>query len=442
MSDDGREGRRGLVRRVLGQPITTVADTLVPAVVEAVDLDEALARVDVDELVRRIDLDALARRIDVQALIERIDVDELIAKVDVQALIERVGVEQLVERIDLDTLLESVDLDRLLARLDLNAVLARLDVDGLVAKLDVDGLVGKVDVDGLISKVDVDGLVRRVDVDALVDRVDVDRLVQRVNVDALVQRVDVDALVQRVDVEQITGRLDIGSMVTRSTGGLLRSTLDLARRQLVGLDALVLRLVDRAFGRGPAAIARGPAALVGADEAVSGVTGRFAGPVSRLAALAVDVGAILGGFALASSVLTYVVKLLTGYQLERGSASGVWWGLLLAGWAFFYLWVSLALSGRSIGMGLVGLRVVALDGGPVGQRQAFARVVAFPFSFVLLIGLFMGLLSRDRRTFHDRVARTCVVYDWGDRPAQLPAPLTRWLTRRGAIDGMPVAPLP
>ena len=29
------------------------------------------------------------------------------------------------------------------------------------------------------------------------------------------------------------------------------------------------------------------------------------------------------------------------------------------------------------------------------------------------------------------IAGTAVVYDWGDRPAKLPAPMTRWLERQG-----------
>ena len=41
------------------------------------------------------------------------------------------------------------------------------------------------------------------------------------------------------------------------------------------------------------------------------------------------------------------------------------------------------------------------------------------------------LVDRERRALHDMLARTAVVYDWGERPAKLPAPLTRYLERKG-----------
>ena len=40
------------------------------------------------------------------------------------------------------------------------------------------------------------------------------------------------------------------------------------------------------------------------------------------------------------------------------------------------------------------------------------------------------LFHRQHRALHDLVARTAVVYDWGEREAQVPVPLTRFLERR------------
>jgi uncharacterized RDD family membrane protein YckC len=57
-------------------------------------------------------------------------------------------------------------------------------------------------------------------------------------------------------------------------------------------------------------------------------------------------------------------------------------------------------------------------------------VVAFPFSLAFFgIGAAWMLVDRRRRTFHDLVAKTAVVYDWGDRPAELPTPLSSFLNR-------------
>jgi hypothetical protein len=153
----------------------------------------------------------------------------------VPAVTRSVDAEELLDRIDLDALLERVDLDRVLARLD---------------------------IDALVQRVDVDALVQRVDVDALVQRVDVDALVRRVDVDALVQRVDVDALVQRVDVAALVERAAVGDIISRSTGEVASNTLDLLRRQLVGLDVIALRFVNRVLRRDPASLPAGPPMLV------------------------------------------------------------------------------------------------------------------------------------------------------------------------------------
>lgn len=152
-------------------------------------------------------------------------------------------------RVDADELLERIDIDAVLARVDLNAVLERVDFDSVLAR---------VDVDALMQRVDVDALVARVDVDALVDRVDVGRLVDRVDVDKLVARVDVRALVDRAEV---------GDIISRSTGQVASNTLDLLRRQLVGLDLIAFRFVNRVLRRDPESLPTGPRALVATDEA-------------------------------------------------------------------------------------------------------------------------------------------------------------------------------
>jgi uncharacterized RDD family membrane protein YckC len=97
--------------------------------------------------------------------------------------------------------------------------------------------------------------------------------------------------------------------------------------------------------------------------------------------------------------------------------------------------VSLSLAGRTPGKAIVGLRVVNRDGSPLAPRRAVLRVLAFPLSFVVLGLGFVGILfGAERRGLHDVIAGTAVVYDWGDRRAELPAPLTRWLHKRKAAD--------
>ncbi len=171
-----------------------------------------------------------------------------------------------------------------------------------------------------------------------------------------------------------------------------------------------------------------------APVATGRVTGRYAGPIGRLAAFAVDSFLIVTLYGVIVAVVSFTVQLLTGYEVDPDETANIWW---LAGyvlWAFLYFWVSTAITGRTIGKWLVGLRIVARDGAPLGGRAAFVRVLTFPLSF-LVFGLgFLGIvIGRERRAWHDALARTVVVYDWGDRPAEMPAPLTRFLNGRDAL---------
>jgi hypothetical protein len=47
----------------------------------------------------------------------------------------------------------------------------------------------------------------------------------------------------------------------------------------------------------------------------------------------------------------------------------------------------------------------------------------------------LGPPGLERRALHDVLAGSAVVYDWGDRPAEMPAPITRWFARHG-VDGV------
>ena len=171
------------------------------------------------------------------------------------------------------------------------------------------------------------------------------------------------------------------------------------------------------------------------------VTGHYAGPISRLASFAVDVGVIWAVFLLIAASARFVADLFLGGDFEL---TDVWqWigGAAFLMWAFVYLWLSLALAGRTGGMGLLGLRAVERDGTPLSGKSALVRTLVFPFS-VLFFGLgFLGMLfSPERRTLHDAAAGSAVVYDWGDRPADMPAPMTKWVDRHSSPDEQAAEP--
>jgi uncharacterized RDD family membrane protein YckC len=371
------------------------------------------------------------------AVVDAVDPDAIIDHVDVDAIVQRIDIDALVDRIDIDALVRRIDVDALLAGIDFDALIKHVDLDAAMAGVDVNALLDRVEINDLLDGVDPDRLLDRVDPDRLLDRVGVDRMLDRVDVNRLMDRVDVNRLMDRADVEKIVVRAGIPEIVAESTSHLTGSLLDIVRRQLVALDEIVGRVIYRLTGRDPTERPVAPALLRGADgpSAVSTkgraqVTGHYAGAITRLAAFAFDGFAVFGLFTLAAAALAFVATLF-GLELEAAAVPRVVSAAIYAGWAFLYWWVGLALLGKTLGKGLVGLRVVSHDGHPLTARRALARTLSLPISFLLFgLGLLGIVFGRHRRALHDVIAGTCEVYDWGDRPADIPAPLTRWIERR------------
>jgi uncharacterized RDD family membrane protein YckC len=169
-------------------------------------------------------------------------------------------------------------------------------------------------------------------------------------------------------------------------------------------------------------------------EPIEGRQGHYAGAVSRLVAFGADVGASWGLFTLGAAALGFTIQLVSGtkfalsdYQVASLIAAVVW--------EFIYFAYQWTLSGRTIGMAVLGIQVVRTDGTPIRARQAIVRTVTFPIS-IIVFGLgFLGILTnRDRHAWHDRFAGTAVVYSWDARAARL-----RWLAKQDAPSPSPTA---
>ncbi len=166
----------------------------------------------------------------------------------------------------------------------------------------------------------------------------------------------------------------------------------------------------------------------GSAPPTAGRQGNYAGGVTRLVAFAADAGASWGIFTLSVAAITFALKLVTGttVDLTKGTVSAVLVVISFVVWEFVYFAYQWSLSGKTIGMALLGIRVVATDGDAIAVRQAVIRTITLPLSF-LLFGLgFLGiLLNKDRHAWHDRMAKTVVVYSWDARAARL-----RWLAKQ------------
>lgn len=291
-----------------------------------------------------------------------------------------------------------------------------------------------VDPDMVLEHVDVNALIERIDVNSLLDRIDVERLIGRIDVDELLKRADIDALMARVDIKALVDRAGIPEIVAESTSHLTGSALDMFRRPIVGIDEIVFKGLNRLFRRDLQNFPTGPGALVNwVDEHTedSGVrTGRYAGPVTRLIAFVLDALIVTTGFTVIVAGVTYLVELVSSIEVEP--ARGLWYVVGFVVWAFLYLWLSIAIFGKTLGKTIMGVRVVGSDGSvALHGRQAFVRALTYPLSFVVIgIGLLGIAFGRDRRAWHDHFAGTAAVYDWGSRTARLSTPLAAWLERK------------
>ena len=324
---------------------------------------------------------------------------------------------------------------------DPDAIVERVDIDALMRRIDVDALLSRIDLDAVLARVDLDAVLDRVDLDRLLARIDLNELLDEIDIDRLLARIDVDAVVARVDVKEVADRAGIPDIVRESTGELAGSFIDVLRRQIVAIDAIASAAAFRVTGRDPASRPTSPPRLQA--DAVLGrkgrghVTGHYAGPLSRLGGFLADVAIVWVAFVITAAGATFIIDAIWRGADQSDVGLGPIGLVILAVWAFLYLWFSLAVAGRTAGMGVIGIRVVDRQGGPLSGRQPLIRTLVFPISF-LIFGLgFLGVfISPERRTLHDAAARTVVVYDWGDRPAEMPAPLTQWVSRHAVADDL------
>ena len=157
--------------------------------------------------------------------------------------------------------------------------------------------------------------------------------------------------------------------------------------------------------------------------------GHPAGFVTRYVAFLLDVLVVAAASFLFITVLRVTLDffgisdLLASVQESRDVArqtvvlSGVvrWLVTIASGFLTFGVYSILAwmLVGKTAGKALMGLRVLGQDGRPVTFHQALVRALGYYVSGLALFIGFLWVLVDDRgQTWHDKLARTVVVYEW------------------------------
>jgi uncharacterized RDD family membrane protein YckC len=85
------------------------------------------------------------------------------------------------------------------------------------------------------------------------------------------------------------------------------------------------------------------------------------------------------------------------------------WLSLVAGYFILFH----GMEGRTIGKWLFGLRVVGAGRAPITYRQAVIRWISFIPSVVSCLGILCILWNGEKRSWHDRLARTWVIRERG-----------------------------
>jgi uncharacterized RDD family membrane protein YckC len=164
---------------------------------------------------------------------------------------------------------------------------------------------------------------------------------------------------------------------------------------------------------------------VPSPELTVGRQGHYAGAVSRLAAFAADAVVSWGVWTIGVALLDAAVKLVSGhsYNLTNNQVVSL---VSFFVWEFIYFSYQWAVSGKTLGMAILGLQVVTKKGAPIGGRRALIRTLSLGLSLLTLGIAFLGIVfQRERRALDDFLAGTAVVYDWDARAARL-----RWMARK------------
>lgn len=147
--------------------------------------------------------------------------------------------------------------------------------------------------------------------------------------------------------------------------------------------------------------------------------GHYAGSVSRFLAYIIDVAVSTGLFALGLAVTSLAVQVVTRHQVNWNRTNIVV-AVIYVAWEFFYFGYSWAMSGRTFGMAVLGVRVVRADGRHLDAWRGALRALVFPLSFLFLGLGFLGILvQREHRALHDLIAGSAVIYGWDARAARI-----------------------
>ena len=131
--------------------------------------------------------------------------------------------------------------------------------------------------------------------------------------------------------------------------------------------------------------------------------------------MAIDLGVIVFAIVMAA-VLGAAVQLVLPHWSWLSTAIPAAIATVSSFIPLVYFFALVAVTGRTIGKSVMGIRVVGADGRRLSAARSLLRTIAY---LVSLLPVFAGfawvLFDRDRRAWHDHLAGSRVVYEPAER---------------------------
>jgi uncharacterized RDD family membrane protein YckC len=178
--------------------------------------------------------------------------------------------------------------------------------------------------------------------------------------------------------------------------------------------------------------------------------GQYAGFASRMAAFTIDVTIVSVIIIAVNWLISATLRMLqlqpllyslTGNRENLAATLDFLFGpavysLLTLTFIILYYVFFWCFGGQTPGKAAMGLRVVPLRGGRIRVSQAIFRYIGYYISgFAFGLGFFWILIDDQRLTWHDKLAKTCVIYAWDARPDErfLADAMQKFAARREAL---------
>ena len=227
----------------------------------------------------------------------------------------------------------------------------------------------------------------------------------------------------------------IQDMVAAQSLGIIDEAIEEVRERTLSSDYFIERPVRRLLRRPPrdeipppnySQEIRRSAKWRQFPPAEDSLLGHYAGFTSRLLSFAIDSALMIIFLALGSWIFSTMIQVLGLEGLFEslfGEGSVAETAKILFSGAngtliiIAYLLVSWILTGQTVGMMIMGLRVIAADGDRLTFWQAVRRLIGmFIAAFAFYLG-YLWILGDDRRRgWQDIIGGTYIVYAWDARP--------------------------